>query len=98
MIPWNGKYFHTANLSAEFCRSYFGPDAEVSKEVQNVIRFCAIIQALKNRLIHLLGGFEGAIAIPNDILVPEMKIGREPNIWQVFPRAPVNLANPNGAN
>jgi hypothetical protein len=32
-------------------------------------------------MIHFLNGFKRTIAVPNNVLVPQMKISSEPNVW-----------------
>jgi len=65
---------------AKFRSSCLWADAEISKEVQNIVRFYARVQAFQNLLIHFLDGVERAIAVSDDVLVPQMKVGGEPNV------------------
>jgi len=74
------KYLLAANLLSKFRSPCFWANAEISKEVQNVVRFYMRVQAFKNRMIHFLNGFKRAIAVPNNVLVPQMKISSEPNV------------------
>jgi excisionase family DNA binding protein len=55
-------------------------DAEISEEVQNVVGFCTRVQAFHNLPIHFLDSLERAIAVSDDVLVPQMKVGGEPNV------------------
>jgi len=80
VIPGDPKYLLAANVLPKLRSSCFGPDTKIPKEVQNVISFYASVQAFKNRMIHFLNGFKRAIAVPNNVLVPQMKISSEPNV------------------
>src|SRR6266576_1902978 len=80
VISGNPKYFLAANLLSKLRSSRFRPHTKIPQEVQNVIRFYASVQAFNNRMIHLLNGFKRAIAVPNNVLVPQMKISSEPNV------------------
>ena len=51
-----------------------------SEEEQNVVRFCTRVQAFQNLPIHFLDSLERAIAVSDDVLVPQMKVGGEPNV------------------
>ena len=57
-------------LLSELRGSCFWSDTEISAEVENVVRFYAIVQTFENRLIHFLNSFERAIAVSNDVLAP----------------------------
>lgn len=81
VISGNGKDLLAPDVLSEFRSSRFRTDSEISQEVQNVVRFCTRVKAFENLLIHFLDSSERAIAVPNDILVTEMKIGCEPNVW-----------------
>ena len=80
MVSGERKYLFAANLSSELRCSCFWTDAEVSEEVQSVVRFCTRIKTLQNLLIHFLNILEWAIAVPNDVLVTEMKVSGEPDV------------------
>ena len=54
--------------------------------------FYASIQAFNNRMIHLLNGCKRAIAVPNNVLVPQMKISSEPNVWHELSLLDVELS------
>jgi hypothetical protein len=93
VISGNPKYLLAANLLSKLRSSRFRPHAKIPKEVQNVIRFYASVQAFKNRMIHLLNGFKRAIAVPNNVLVPQMKISSEPNVWHELSLLNVELSS-----
>lgn len=74
------KYLLAANLLAKLRSSGLRADAEISEEVQNIVRFYTRVQAIQNLLIHFLDSLEGAIAVSNYVFVPQMKVGGEPNV------------------
>jgi hypothetical protein len=53
---------------------------KVSKEIENVVRLNAGVHALCDCIVHGLHARKRAIAVPNDIEVPEVEVGREPDI------------------
>ena len=74
------KYPLTANLLAKFRSSRLWADAEISEEVQNIVRFYTRVQTFQNLPVHFLDSVERAIAVLDDVLVPQMKVGGEPNV------------------
>ena len=80
MVPGKCKYFLAANLLAKLRSSCLWADAEISEEVQNIVRFYTRVQTFQNLLIHFLDSLERAIAVSNDVLVPQMKVCGEPNV------------------
>jgi len=54
-------------------------EAEIPEEIENIVRFGASVDALADRFVHLLRVCKWTIAVPNDVEVAEMKIGREPD-------------------
>lgn len=54
-------------------------EAEISEEIKSIVRFGASVDALADRFVHLLRVSKRRIAVPNNVEVAEMKIGREPN-------------------
>src|ERR1700685_2981997 len=75
MVSGECKYLLAANLLAKLRSSCLWADAEISEEVQNVVRFCTRVQAFQNLPIHFLDSLEGTITVSNDVLVPQMKVG-----------------------
>jgi len=55
------------------------PQAEVPKEIENVVWPYAGVHAVDNCNVHRQYIRKRAIAIPNDIEVPEMEVRREPD-------------------
>src|SRR6266849_538329 len=86
VISGDPKYPLAANLLSKFRSSRFRPHTKIPKEVQNVVRLYGGVQAFNNRMIHLLNRFKRAIAVPNNVLVPQMKISSEPNVWHELSR------------
>ena len=80
MVSRECKYLLAANLLAKLRSSGLWADAEISEEVQNIVRFYTRVQAFQNLLIHFLDSLERAIAVSNYVLVPQMKVGGEPNV------------------
>ena len=58
--------------------------AEIPKEIKNIVWFSASVDTLADRVIHLLHARKGTIAIPNNVEVAQMKIGREPDTAHGF--------------
>jgi hypothetical protein len=54
-------------------------DAEIPEKVQDVVRFDDAVQPFYCP-IHFLDRVERTITVPNDVLVPEVKIGSEPDV------------------
>ena len=56
------------------------PHAKVAKEIENIIRLNARIHSAEDSSVHLLRICKWTIAVPNDVEVSEVKVGREPNV------------------
>jgi len=56
------------------------PQAKVPKEIENVVRLHARIHAVCDCIVHDLYFRKRAIAVPNDIEVPKVEVGREPDV------------------
>jgi len=80
MVSGECKYLLAANLLTKLRSTRLWADAEISEEVQNIVRFYTRVQAFQNLLIHLLDSLERAITVSNDVLVPQMKVGGEPSV------------------
>ena len=80
MVSRECKYLLAANLLAKLRSSCLWADAKISEEVQNIVRLYTQVQAFQNLLIHFLDSLERTIAVSNYVLVPQMKVGGEPNI------------------
>ena len=80
MVPGECIYLFAANLLPKLRGPRLWADAEISEEVQNVVRFCTRVQPFQNLLVHFLDGLERAIAISNDVEVSKVKVGRKPSV------------------
>jgi excisionase family DNA binding protein len=80
MVSDECKYLLAADLLTKLRGPHLWADAEISEEVQNVVRFCTRVQAFQNLPIHFLDSLERAVAVSDDVLVPQMKVGGEPNV------------------
>ena len=58
--------------------------AEVTKEIEDVIRLDTRIHAVRDRIVHLLRVCKRTVAVPNDVEVSEVEVGREPNVTHSF--------------
>lgn len=54
------------------------------REKKNIAWLGASVNTLADHIVHLLRISKRAIAVPNDVEVAEMKIGREPDIAHGF--------------
>lgn len=54
--------------------------AEVTEKIKDVIRLDTRIHTVRNRIVHLLNVCEGTVAVPNDVEMSEVEVGREPNV------------------
>jgi hypothetical protein len=58
--------------------------AEIPEKIKNIAWLGASVNTLADYIVHLLRIRKRAIAVPNDVEVAEMKIGREPDIAHGF--------------
>ena len=58
--------------------------AEIPEKIKDIAWLGASVDTLADRVVHLLHARKGTIAIPNNVEVAEMKIGREPDIAHGF--------------
>ena len=68
------------NLIAIEGNCFWSSHAEVPEEIEHVIRLHRRVQALDDRLVHLLRVREWTVAVANDVEVPEMKVGGKPGV------------------
>jgi hypothetical protein len=54
--------------------------AEVAEKIEDVIRLDTRIHTVSNRIVHLLRVCKRTVAVPNDVEVSEVEVGREPNV------------------
>ena len=79
-VAGHSEYLLAPNLAAQLRGPRFWTDTEISQKVQDVVRFDEAVQSLEDCAIHLLDRVKRTITIPDDVLVPEMKIGGEPDV------------------
>ena len=77
-ISGQRKDLLAANLPTVLQNPRLASDAEISQEIESVIRLHRSIQAFKDRLIHLVDTSKRAIAVADYVVMPEMKICGEP--------------------
>jgi len=53
---------------------------EVTKEIEDIVLLCARIHSLYNHIVHLMRVSKGMVAVADNIEIPEMQVGRKPNI------------------
>jgi hypothetical protein len=58
--------------------------AEIPKEIKNIVWFSASVDTLADHVVHFLRIPKRTIAVPNNVEVAEMKIGREPDTAHGF--------------
>ena len=80
VVAGHSEYLLAPNLAAQLRGPRFWTDTEISQKVQDVVRFDEAVQSFEDCAIHLLDRVKRTITIPDDVLVPEMKIGGEPDV------------------
>jgi len=68
------------------------PDAEILKEIEHVIGLNGGVETVEDRLIHFLDTSKRSIIVADCVVMPEMKIRREPYVWHVSCELPGDLA------
>jgi ABC-type Zn2+ transport system substrate-binding protein/surface adhesin len=59
-------------------------EAEIPEKIKDIAWLGASVDTFADHIVHLLRIRKRAIAVPNDVEVAEMKIGREPDIAHGF--------------
>jgi hypothetical protein len=54
--------------------------AKVPEKIQSIVWLHALVHPIHDARVHLFRGCEWAIAVANDVEVPEVKVRREPGI------------------
>jgi hypothetical protein len=62
------------------CYVFRSPQTEIAEEIQNVICFRTCIHAVRDCIVHFMSVLERTIAVPDDVEMSEVKVGREPNV------------------
>ena len=78
VIAGERKDLPATNVLAVLQNPRLASDAEISQEIESVIRLHRSIQTFKDRLIHLLDTSKRAIAVADYVVVSKMKICCEP--------------------
>jgi hypothetical protein len=81
-----------ANLLAVLQNLRLAPDAEVPKEIEDVIGLNESVETVEDRLIHFLDASKRSITVEDYVVMPEMKIRREPYVRHVSCELPGDLA------
>ena len=92
VITRHCKDLLAANLLAALQSLRLAPDAEIPKEIEDVIGFNGGVETFENRLIHFLDVTKQSITVADYVVMPEMKIRREPNVRHVSCELPGDLA------
>ena len=92
MIPVDEVDRLTGNLLTKGGYGLRSPRAKVAEEIKHIIRFHRSIQALQDGRVHLLRICERTIAVANDVEVPKVKVGGEPNIGIIKLSSSVRIA------
>ena len=80
-----------ANLLAVLQSFRLAPDAEIPKEIEDVIGLNGAL-TVEDRLIHFLDASKRSITVADYVAMPEMKIRREPYVRHVSCELPGDLA------
>lgn len=97
VITRHCKDLLAANLLAVLQSLRLASDAEIPKEIEDVIGLNGGVETVEDRLIHFLDASKRSITIADYIAMPEMKIRREPYVWHVSTELPGDLARLNDA-
>jgi len=92
VITRHRKDFLAANLLAVLQSLRLAPDAEIPKEIEDVIGLNGGVETVEDRLIHFLDASKRSITVADHVVMPEMKIRREPYVRHVSCELPGDLA------
>jgi hypothetical protein len=92
VIPWHRKDLPAPNLLAVLQSPDLAPDAEIPKEIEDVIRLNGGVETFEDRLIHFLDVSKRSITVADYVAMPEMKVRREPFVRHVSCELPGDLA------
>src|SRR5580658_10582903 len=92
VIARHRKDFLAANLLAVLQSLHLAPDAEIPKEIEDVIGLNGGVETVEDRLIHFLDASKRSITVADYVVMPEMKIRREPYVRHVSCELPGDLA------
>ena len=97
VITRHRKDFLAANLLAVLQSLRLALDAEIPKEIEDVIGLNGGVETVEDRLIHFLDASKRSITVADYVAMPEMKIRREPYVRHVSCELPGDLARLNDA-
>ena len=92
MIAGYRKDLLAANLVAVLQNLRLAPDAEVPKEIEDVIGLNDGVETVEDRLIHFLDASKRSITVSDYVAMPKMKIRGEPYVRHVSCELPGDLA------
>jgi hypothetical protein len=92
VISRHRKGILAANLLAVLQRFRLAPDAEIPKEIQDVIDLNGGVETFEDRLIHFLDASKRSITVADYVAMPKMKIRREPYVRHIPCELPGDLA------
>jgi hypothetical protein len=92
VIARHRKDFLAANLLAVLQSLRLAPDAEIPKEIEDVIGLNGGVETVEDRLIHFLDASKRSITVSDYVAMPKMKIRGEPYVRHVSCELPGDLA------
>jgi len=92
VIARHRKDFLAVNLLAVLQSLSLAPDAEIPKEIEDVIGLNGGVETVEDRLIHFLDASKRSITVADNVAMPKMKIRREPYVRHVSCELPGDLA------
>ena len=92
VITRHRKDLLAANLFAVLQSLRLAPDAEIPKEIEDVIGLHGGVETVKDRLIHFLDALKRSITVADYVAMTEMKICRKPYVRHLSCRLLGDLA------
>ena len=92
VIARHRKDLLAANLLAVLQSLRLTPDAEIPKEIEDVVGLNGGVDTVEDCVIHFLDASKRSITVANYVGMPEMKIRREPYVGHVSCELPGDLA------
>lgn len=92
VITRHRKDLLAANLLAVLQSLRLAPDAEIPKEIEDIIGLNGGVETVKDRLIHFLDASKRSITVADYVAMPEMKIRRKPYVRHISCELPGDLA------
>lgn len=84
VISRHRKDFLAANLLAVLQSPHLAPDAEIPKEIEDVIGPNGGVETVEDRSIHFLDALKRPITVADYVAMTEMKICRKPYFRHLF--------------